>query len=395
MDRLKKQEVGDIMSQIRKKRGLDEIQLARAFAILAVLIVHSTSTGVTTTPTDSVLFPLYNFFNIAGKLGTPTFIMLSSFVLFYNYYPRETNRNLIINFYSKRLKFILIPYVVFSVLYFGVKWFVYYDYPSIEFALNKLGYQLALGTAHPHLYFVFISVQLYLIFPLLLLMFKKSNFLRKNAWWIGILIQWVWVILNKNYFHITIKGSISLSYMSFYFIGAYLGIYYNDIKSKMKDPLYRDKVLIPLFIGYGAMVVLYTGFRYLVRVEAYPVFQGNLPELVRAYIYEFTWANHALLAGLVLFYLAHIANKKFSERTKLLFLEIGATSFGIYLIHPLLLMVFRQLVSTGSPLIFHGWQLVTFVLISLLSWAIVRFTFRFIPYYWIIFGKLPERQKQT
>jgi probable poly-beta-1,6-N-acetyl-D-glucosamine export protein len=376
-----------------KRRSLDEIQLARAFAILAVLVVHSTSTGVTNLPSDSTLFPAYNFLNIAGKLGTPTFIMLSSFVLFYNYYPRQITSSLVKKFYQKRIKFILIPYVLFSGLYFAVKWYVYYDYPSIMDAFSKFMYQLSLGKAHPHLYFVFISVQLYILFPVLLILFKRFSFLRKHALWIGILIQWVWVILNKNYFGITIKGSISLSYMSFYFVGAYLGIYYEEIRANMKNRVYKDKVLLPIFIAYGSLVILYTGYMYLVRIQVYEQVAEHLPQFVNSYLGEFAWATHALLAGLVLFYLSHLANEKFTSNTKTFFMEIGATSFGIYLIHPLILMVLRAVVPSGSPIIYTSWQVATFIIMSLASWAIVRLTFKYIPHYWIIFGKLPERQK--
>ncbi|ASK62136.1 acyltransferase [Virgibacillus phasianinus] len=381
------------MRNNHRRVSLDEIQLARAFAIIAVLVVHATSSGVTTIPRDSLLFPVYNFLNIAGKLGTPTFIMLSSFVLFYNYYPRVTNWMLMKKFYIKRLKFILVPYIIFSSIYFVIKWYIYYDYPSLSFALNKFLTLLALGKAHPHLYFVFISVQLYILFPLLLITFKKLPFLRKNAIWIGILMQWIWVILNKNYFHITLKGSISLSYLSFYFVGAYLGIYYFEIREKMRNRSYKDRIMVPILIGYGAMVIGYTGFMYLVRVKAYDEVAVLLPHIVTSYLYEFTWANNALLAGLVLFYLAHAANKRFSSHTKALFMEIGATSFGIYLIHPLFLMMFRGFLSTGSPLLYHSWQLLTFIFIGLLSCIVVRFTFRYIPHYWVIFGKLPEQQK--
>ncbi|WP_404455692.1 acyltransferase [Virgibacillus necropolis] len=385
--------IGDKVINNKKRISLDEIQLARAFAIIAVLVVHSTSSGVTSISTDSFLFPVYNFLNIAGKLGTPTFIMLSSFVLFYNYYPRVTNWILMKKFYIKRLKFILVPYILFSVIYFAIKWYIYYDYPSLSFALNKFLTLLALGKAHPHLYFVFISVQLYILFPILLIMFKKSPFLRKNAIWIGILLQWIWVILNKNYFHITLKGSISLSYLSFYFVGAFLGIYYFQIREKMKNQSYKDKIMLPIFIGYGAIVILYSGFMYLVRVGSYSEVSVLLPQIVTSYIYEFTWANNALFAGLVLFYLAHVANKRFGDKTKMLFMEIGATSFGIYLIHPLFLMLFRGILSSGSPLIYHSWQVLTFLLIGILSWIVVRFTFRYIPHYWIVFGKLPEQQR--
>ncbi|MCF6138780.1 acyltransferase [Pseudalkalibacillus berkeleyi] len=382
---------------MQKRVSLDEIQLARAFAIIAVLLVHSSSSGVTTISTDSLLFPIYNFFNIAGKLGTPTFIFLSSFILFYNYFPKKTDFTLIKNFYVKRLKYILIPYLFFSAVYFILKWFFYYDYPSIGFAIQKFLYLFALGKAHPHLYFVFISVQLYLLFPFFILLFKKFSFLRKHSIWIGILIQWLWVYLNKEYFHITLKGSISLSYFSFYFVGAFLGIYYNDLREKMNESSFRFKVFSSVFFVYGGMVVLYTGYMYLVRIGVYRDVSQHLPQLINQYIGEFTWATHALFAGLSLFLLAHWANKRFSPKTKSIFMEIGATSFGIYLIHPLLLMVMRKVVQGGSPLVYNGWQIFTFITISIGSWLIVRLTQKYFENnYWVIFGKLPSlKQNRT
>lgn len=373
-----------------KKKSLDEVQLARAFAIFAVLIVHSSSSGVTTIEHDSVLFPIYNFFNIAGKLGTPTFIMLSSFVLFYNYYPRKIDTGLIKRFYVKRLKFILIPYVLFSAIYFVIKMYVYYDYPSISYAIQRFLFLLALGKAHTHLYFVFISVQFYLLFPLLLLAFKQFSFLRKYAVLIGLMAQWVWVVLNDVYFHIPWKGSVSFSYLSFYFIGAYLGIYYTDIKNKFKRPLFKDRIIILLSVGYGVILILYTGYMYLARTNVFSDVANNLHPLVAKYLGEFTWATHALFAGLLLFYIAHIANKSVKPRVKLFLMEIGATSFGIYLIHPLFLMLFRYLVSGGSPIVYNSWQIFSFVCVTFLSWFVVRLVFRLFSHYWLLFGKMEQ-----
>lgn len=371
-----------------RRKSLDEIQYARAFAMIAVLLVHSSSLGATTLPYDSSMFSVYNFLNIAGKLGTPTFIMLSAFVLFYNYYPRKFDKGIISRFYKKRLLYILIPYFVFSLFYFVLKWYLYYDYPTIQDAAERFLYLFSLGKAHPHLYFVFISVQFYLMFPLLMVLFKRFEFLRKNAIWIGLAVQWIWVILNKEYFGIQLKGSISLSYFSFYFIGAYLGIYYDEIKSKMTNSQYRFEKLTTIFIGYGAMVVLYVGYMYLVRTGAYSVVAPNVPSVINSFISEFTWATHALFAGLALFAFAHWAERKWGPSTKRFFMELGATSFGIYLIHPALLMLTRALNSGGSPLVFNGWQLASFLFVGFGSWIIVRLFYKATPYYWIFFGKM-------
>lgn len=378
-----------------KKRKIEEIQVARTLAILAVLLVHSSSTGVATVPHDSFFYPFYNFFNIAGKLGTPTFILLSSFVLFYTYFDRDMTRKLIGGFYLKRLKYILLPYFLFSGLYFGLKWYIHYDYPNLGFALQKFAGQLAMGDAHPHLYFVFISVQFYLLFPLFLWLFKKSRFTRTHALWIGLAIQWIWIYLNKNYFGITMKGSISLSYMSFYFIGAYLGIHYETIRIKMTSSDFRARTVSWLFMGYGMMLVFYTGFMYLSRTGVYETIRDRLPLFVIRNIDEFAWATHALFAALVIVYMAHVLWKKASESVRKVFIEVGSTSFGIYLIHPLYLMVFRQINPSGEPLLFHLWQGATFVTVGLLSWATVRLAYRYIPHAWVFFGNDSKQPKQT
>lgn len=382
------------MGILMKKKNLDEIQLARAFAILAVIFVHSSSEGIVKVPIESALYPIYNFFNIAGKLGTPTFIMLSAFVLFYNYYKREATITLFKNFYVKRIKFILIPYIVFSVIYFLVKWYLYRYYATPTEALQVFFEQLAIGKVYPHLYFVFISVQFYLMFPLLMVMFKKSAFLRKNAIWIGLVLQWVWVFLNREYFQVTYKGSISLSYMSFYFVGAFLGIYYEVILEKLKSLSFRLKLFLPLVSGYVVMVVLYVGYMYYVRTGKMAELSGSLPQWVNVNLAEFTWATHALFAGVVLLFTALFVKDRLSARAKTFFMELGATSFGIYLIHPLLLIYFRMYLPGGSPLVFHSWQIFTFFAISIISWAIVRLTFKYVPHYWVLFGKLAPFKKE-
>lgn len=67
--------------------------------------------------------------------------------------------------------------------------------------------------------------------------------------------------------------------------------------------------------------------------------------------------------------------------------EIGAVSFGVYLIHPLLLLVFRTLLPSGTPAVFHSWQLFTLIVVFFGSWVIVRLTFNYLPCNWVIFGK--------
>src|SRR5690606_36268780 len=69
----------------KAKAYINEIGLTRVLAILAVLIVHSTSKVEVMLGADSVMFPVYNYINVLSKIATTTFIFLSAFVLFYTY----------------------------------------------------------------------------------------------------------------------------------------------------------------------------------------------------------------------------------------------------------------------------------------------------------------------
>ncbi|WP_245153955.1 acyltransferase family protein [Jeotgalibacillus proteolyticus] len=360
------------------RKHLNEVQFARAFALFAVLAVHSSSTGVGGSGEGSIMLLIYNFFNIAGKLGTPTFIFLSSFILFYTYYPRELTTKLFVKFYQKRLLYILVPYFLFSLIYYCINIYLNGSFAGFSFLIQDFLSKLATGKAYSHLYFVFVSVQFYLLFPFLLLLFKKVRFIRKYSIVIGIVLQWTWVLLNAHYFQIQLKGSIALSYFMFYFLGAFLGVYYEQVLDWFRNWKKNFLRVSTLFAGYGFMLCFYVGMYYLIRTNQ-AVFSSRM--------IEFAWSTYALFACLVVFIAAHLVNFQHSRISRKFWYEIGTVSFGVYLIHPLFLLFLRMLLPGGDPLTFHGWQLITFLVTFFGSWGIVRLAFSYLPMSWIIFGK--------
>ena len=363
------------------RKHLDEIQFARAIAIFAVLAVHASSTGVGFTEHSSPAFSIYTFFNYAGKLGTPTFIFLSSFILFYTYYPRKLTLDLFKKFYKKRMLYILVPYLVFSIFYFGIASYmnttVGVPFVPAE-ALPNFLKDFFTGDAYFHLYFVFVSVQLYLMFPLILYLFQKSAFIRRFAIPIGIVIQWTWVFANSEIFQVANKGSVSLSYFMFYFFGAFLGVYYEKITAWILNWRKSWPGLAAVFAAYLSMVVLYVSINYL-TLTGQASFHSKL--------HEFAWSTHAFTAAATLFILVHLMRFWNMPRIKNFLTEIGTVSFGFYLIHTLFLLILRQLLPSGDGMLFHAWQLATMVITFFGSWFIVRFFFDFVPHSWIVFGK--------
>lgn len=178
------------MNTVRQER-LPQLDIFRALAILGVLHVHASSFAAGEQALHSPYYYWLNWINIFFKFGTPSFIFLSSFVLFYNYYGRPVTRSLIINFYRRRLKYILLPYLLASMGYYALTLYVNGRLMQ-SLGGNLLSFSRALfsGSAYAHLYFVFISIQFYLLFPVLLKLLQSSRFLMKWAIPMGLALQW-------------------------------------------------------------------------------------------------------------------------------------------------------------------------------------------------------------
>ncbi|KOR87994.1 acyltransferase [Paenibacillus solani] len=371
------------------RERLPELQLIRAFAIIGVLSVHSTSYAVSAM-TDSKYFFIYNFMNIFMKHGTPTFIFLSSFVLFYNYYDRPMTKKLIGGFYKKRLLYIIIPYTLFSVFYFTLLHFLYYQGRPFGDTIESFVQKLLTGKAYTHLYFVFISIQFYVLFPLVLWLFKKVPKLVQWAIPIGLVIQWMFILMNKYYWQVPNKGSWAFSYIAYFMLGAFIGIYYPKLKawlviSRANARSYRVVAWLMLWIAWGAAGFAHVSMYYNSRLYG-TVYNSTL--------YELMWNAHTYLGTLVLLQFAILFYRAGVRSWTSAFERMGAVSFGIYLIHPFFLLLYRHFpLITGNSILIHLWYAGGFAAALGCSWIVVELTVRFIPGSWVIFGNIPKAKK--
>ena len=156
-----------------QKERIPQLDIFRAIAIFAVLAIHATSRTLEETLNTSMFHP-FLFINKISQFAVPSFVFLSGLVLFYNYIDRSFSRKTLASFYSRRLIYIIVPYFMFSLLYFILKLTVGHSWgsPPAELA-SKFGKYLWTGTAYTHLYYVIIIIQFYVLFPLLLWCCKK------------------------------------------------------------------------------------------------------------------------------------------------------------------------------------------------------------------------------
>lgn len=374
---------------VEKQERLPQLDIYRALAILGVLHVHSSSFAAGELALNSPYYYWLNWINIFFKFGTPSFIFLSSFVLFYNYYKRPLTRSLIGSFYRRRLKYILLPYLLASMGYYALTLYakgLLTQHPG-ESLSSFLG-ALFTGSAYAHLYFVFISLQFYLLFPLLLKLLQSSQFWVRWAFPLGLALQWVFILWNKVQLHIIEKGSLAISYLAYYMLGAYIAVHFEQIKLWLMKPwrelASRHKVLTIL------LVTLWLGAAFThVQLWYSARHFGNWTDSLW---YELLWNVHTMLSALVLLYATFVIYRRAPRGIVVILTRLGEISFAVYLVHPLLLAVYRRFgTGIGTDSLTYVFYIYGGLAVALAgSWIIVQLAFRHIRSSWIALGNVPR-----
>ncbi|MCR2807896.1 acyltransferase [Paenibacillus soyae] len=363
---------------------ISEIDLVRAFAMIGVLAVHATSFATLEMLDDPASYPVYNFLNIFMKFGTPVFLFLSSFVLFMSYYAKPLSAGTFVSFYRKRLIHIIIPYLVFSTIYYIAVAVTRTEAERPASLVVDFVNKLANGTAYSHLYFVFVSAQFYVLFPLALWLLKKLPRLIPFCIPIGFAVQWGFYALGQR-LDIEHASSWAFTYFSFYMLGVYMGIRFpawrDRLRSPGKGPLTAYRVLsVLIWTGWLAGGILHSRIWYDLRTGL---------ETLPLYVYSLYWNIYAFVSALVFLQAAFHLGRRFGDAFLIRKLKaFGAMSLGIYLLHPLLLAVYRELKPGAASMpMLHLWYAGGFLLALLGSALIVWLSHRYLPFAWLLFGK--------
>lgn len=228
-------------------------------------------------------------------------------MLFYNYYGRPVTRSLIGHFYRRRLKYILLPYLLASIGYYTLT--LYVNGVLMQQPAENLSSFLAAlfsGSAYAHLYFVFISIQFYLLFPLILKLLQSSRLWVKWAFPLGLGLQWGFILWNKYQLHIVEKGSLAISYLAYYMLGAYIAVHFEEMKRWLMQPWGKltsghKRLTVLLFTSWLAAAFIHVQLWYEARHF------GNWTDSLW---YELLWNVHTLLSALVLLYVTFMLYRK-------------------------------------------------------------------------------------
>jgi peptidoglycan/LPS O-acetylase OafA/YrhL len=148
-----------------RSKHLYEIDVLRILTFACVIAVHVTSH--TSDGTEVVL----NGFLALVHFTREVFFGLSSFVLVYSYLGRPQPMR---RFWSRRFLLVGVPYLTWSAIYVIVPW-LRNPVSNGWVLLGSYVHGVLWGSAWYHLYFLLVTMQLYLVFPVLMWIVRKTR----------------------------------------------------------------------------------------------------------------------------------------------------------------------------------------------------------------------------
>ncbi len=255
------------------------------------------------------------------------------------------------------------------------------------YIMKDFSIKLLTGNAYTHLYFVFISVQFYLMFPFVLWLFKRFPRIVNYSILIGVAVQCSFRSLNLIT-DIPYEGSWFLSYFSYYMLGAFIGINYSKVKpwitlNRESLSFARQSTALMVWIVWlvSGIANVYVWFTFRTYEAQYHLF-----------VYESLWGIYTFASVLVFLQLAFVMNVYLPFNGFNILHRLGQLSFGIYLVHPLFLALYREFPpKTDVELILNLWYLGGFFIALFGSWFTVSIVSKFMPYSWLFFGKIKQQ----
>ncbi|WP_296111780.1 acyltransferase [uncultured Limosilactobacillus sp.] len=251
-----------------KRKYLYEVDLMRCIFIFGVLANHTTSTFTAAAASNSWAYNFLVSTHLILHFTRMGFMFVTGLVLFLGYYYKPEINYWV--FWKKRYKGSGIPYV-FWMGFFLIMTAVFTG-STITFSswLSELGLGLLHGN-YFYLYYILVTMQLYLIFPIMVWIYRKTEGHHGLLLVISGILQLVFLFFVKyqlphldtsNWPYWIRNYGINVFAYQFYFMaGAYVAIHYQAFTNWLQT--HRKKIYaITAFLALGTLVL----YQYNVQV---------------------------------------------------------------------------------------------------------------------------------
>lgn len=325
---------------------LHEIDLIRAITVFSVVSIHSLSyTSFLISKPQQV-----HFLNLVIHLlhfNREMFMFVTGLVLTYVYFSRPFSAK---RFWFRRALFVLIPYLLWTLIYVilnnpGKTVLVYLHL----FLSNSLT-----GDASFQLYYILLSLQFYVLFPLYLLFLKKVAHHPWTVLGVSLLLQLGFLYFDFHYLQtnkvhlakglqtlVRYQDRIVFVYQFFFILGSIAAIYMSTARAFLTR---HGRLIGAAFL---ASIALYTLYYYA---------QLDLQHLSIQLATTVLQPSVVLYSTVVIAFFTLVATR-WSEKVPWhrLVKAISDASFGIYFVHVLILSLTTQfllpLVPSFAPVV--------------------------------------------
>ncbi len=372
-----------------------EADIMRGIIVLSVVAMHTVGTITYVDTTEFYSIFQYGIL-ILLRYNRQAFIFITAFVLVYVYNKPDLNW---VEFWKKRTIGIIIPYVIWSIVYVAIN----VKNPS----LYNYVYDTLLGSSSYQMYYILLAIQLYLLLPFFI---KILNRIREKAIitlvslsiFQILLMSYTYYVLrlnNTNYKFtqrlVHIQYRFILFYLIYIFLGGFFALYYKDIERIIKK---NYKKAITFFI-LSTLALLAS---YVLEVYTF-----HLPIDFASAFDQPLIITYSLALIIVIFKLSIDLSKnkiklvkKINKQIVKFFFIVSEAAFGIYLMHPIILNfvssniiypIYRYNINTpliGFFSVFIGWILTVLIVLAIVL-IIIQ-----IPYLNILVGKYSKYERK-
>ncbi len=319
----------------RPRSYLLEVDLIRAITIAGVVGAHTVGLiALYHSPTTFSLFLSDAVLNLL-HYTRETFMFLTGLVLAFRYGGGQ--KMAVASFWRRRFGPTLIPYLFWTLLYVAA-----IDLPLRESAwaiLLHTTHDALIGTGSYQLYYMLVTFQFYLLFPLVLWLFRRFSSRQHWLLAIALVFELGWLALASDpalifstpqpWLSDFVQSRFVLSYLLYFTLGTYVGLHVEQVLAWLRKA--RTWVLS----GAIVMAALFT-LHYVLAVDVYHFTPGNAVAVLQPLMVPYSLGVVAVLY-LIGLRLIDGAGRRATSFTVRAVHNFADASFGVYLCHAFIL----------------------------------------------------------
>lgn len=348
-----------------KPRHLYEVDVLRILTFACVIGVHTTSHTAASDDVDlNALLALLHFTRLV-------FFSLTAFVLVYSYTVRPRP---MAQFWPKRFLLVGVPYLAWSFVYVGSSWLLSStrrgDVPDL---VRSFAEGIVTGTSWYHLYFLLVTMQVYLLLPVIVWLVRKTRGHHVTTLVLALVVQ---LVVFAGYKYFPASDAWLHGYQKQFFFSYVFFIVSGAIAADHADAFLRfirvhRRAVLWAFAGVGGLTLGVWALQVALGQSLYAAGTPLQP-------IEAVWSTAVFVGFLAIG--ARWADRRRPGSPVARFVDYASDrSFGIFLSHPFLIWILLFGDSWLEAVVPRPWlTLVTYLLVVVLSVAVTE-AFRWTP----------------